>query len=234
MIRIICSKCKNAYLKNEGEKLVCPSCGVEHPISQENLLSAIQYYNEGKFSEANDCLMKYIVKNGADPCAIFYKGLCDGFNFDEDTTSLEDVYTKLAEALSDIPDDMFVQYLALANDETEKLEKLIAEKHIRLFESADAEKIKNEVSILIRIQDGARKFREKLTEFAEAYNERAEEKILVNFSKCFLVEPELATEVGVLKFQRIAESIGSHTVFTGILSTDIKNHNIHKYYPCLK
>ena len=75
MIRIICSKCKNAYLKNEGEKLVCPSCGVEHPISQENLLCAVQYYNEGDFSEANDCLMKHIVKNGADAQAIFYKAL---------------------------------------------------------------------------------------------------------------------------------------------------------------
>lgn len=231
MIRIICSKCKNAYLKNEGENFVCPSCGVEHPISQENLLCAVQYYNEGNFSEANDCLMKHIVKNGADPCAIFYKALCDGFNFDEDTTSLQDVYTKMAEALSDIPDDLFVQYLALANDETEKLEKLIAEKHIRLFEGADAEKIKNEVSILISLQDNARKFREKLTEFADAYNERAEEKIIVNFSKCFFVEPALATEVGVLKFQRIAESISSHTVFTGILSTDIKNLEI--YYRCI-
>ena len=231
MIRIICSKCKNAYLKNEGEKFVCPSCGVEHPISQENLLCAVQYYNEGNFSEANNCLMKHIVKNGADPCAIFYKALCDGFNFDEDTTSLEDVYTKMAEALSDISDDLFVQYLALANDETEKLEKLIAEKHIRLFEGADAEKIKNEVSILISLQDNARKFREKLTEFADAYNERAEEKIIVNFSKCFFVEPALATEVGVLKFQRIAESISSHTVFTGILSTDIKNLEI--YYRCI-
>ncbi len=231
MIRIICSKCKNAYLKNEGEKFICPSCGVEIPASQENLLSAVQYYNEGDFSAANDCLMKHIVKNGADPCAIFYKALCDGFNFDEDTTSLEDVYTKMAEALSDIPDDLFVQYLALANDETEKLEKLIAEKHIRLFEGADAEKIKNEVSILISIQDNARKFREKLTEFADAYNERSTEKISVNFSKGFLVEPALATEVGVLKFNRIAESISSHTVFTGILSTDIKNLEI--YYRCI-
>ncbi len=231
MIRIICSKCKNAYLKNEGEKFICPSCGVEIPASQENLLSAVQYYNEGDFSAANDCLMKHIVKNGADPCAIFYKALCDGFNFDEDTTSLDDVYTKMAEALSDIPDDLFVQYLALANDETEKLEKLIAEKHIRLFEGADAEKIKNEVSILISIQDNARKFREKLTEFADAYNERSTEKISVNFSKGFLVEPALATEVGVLKFNRIAESISSHTVFTGILSTDIKNLEI--YYRCI-
>lgn len=231
MIRIICAKCKNAYLKNEGETLVCPSCGVEFPVSQENLLSAVQYYNEGDFSAANDCLMKHIVKNGADPCAIFYKALCDGFNFDEDTTSLEDVYAKMSEALSEISDDLFVEYLALANDETEKLEKLIAEKHIRLFEGADAEKIKNEVSILISLQDNARKFREKLTEFSDAYNERSEEKIIVNFSKCFFVDPALATEVGALKFNRIAESISSHTVFTGILSTDIKNLEI--YYRCI-
>lgn len=231
MIRIICSKCKNAYLKIESEKLICPSCGVEFPISQKNLFAAIQYYNEENFSEANDCLMKHIVKNGADPCAIFYKALCDGFNIDEDTTSLEEVYTKLTEALSDISDESFIQYLALANDEAEKLEKLIAEKHIRLFEGADAEKIKNEVSILISIQDNARKFRKELTELADAYNERSAEKISVNFSKGFLVEPALATEVGILKFERIAESISSHTVFTGILSTDIKNLEI--YYRCI-
>lgn len=231
MIRIICSKCKNAYLRKDGENFVCPSCGVEIPSSQENFLSAVQYYNEGDFSAANDCLMKHIVKNGADPCAIFYKALCDGFNFDEDTTSFEDVYSKIAESLADIPDELFIEYLALANDECSKLEKLMAEKHIRLFEGADAEKIKNEVSVLISIQNDARKFREKLTEFADAYNERATEKISVNFSKCFLIEPELATEVGVLKFQRIADSISSHTVFTGILSTDIKNLEI--YYRCI-
>lgn len=231
MIRIICSKCKNAYLKNEGEKLVCPSCEAEFPIAEENLLSGIQYYNEGDFAAANNCLMKHIVKNGADPRAIFYKALCDGFNFDEDTTSIDGVYEKLAEALSDITDNSFIQYLALANDEAAKLENLIAEKHIRLFEGADAEKIKNEVSVLIKLQDSAREFRKSLTELADKYNEQAEEKIGFNFSKCFLVKPDLATEVGALKFDRIAESISTHTVFTGILSTDIKNLEI--YYRCI-
>ena len=231
MIRIICSKCKNAYLKNEGEKLVCPSCEAEFPVAEENLLSGIQYYNEGDFAAANDCLMKYIVKNGADPRAIFYKALCDGFNFDEDTTSIDGVYEKLTEALSDINDNAFIQYLALANDEAAKLENLIAEKHIRLFEGADAEKIKNEVSVLIKLQDSAREFRKTLTELADKYNEQAEEKLGVNFSKCFLVKPDLATEVGALKFDRIAESISTHTVFTGILSTDIKNLEI--YYRCI-
>ena len=231
MIRIICPKCKNAYLKNEEETLVCPSCEAEFPIADENLYSGIQYYNEGDFSAANDCLMKHIVKNGADPRAIFYKALCDGFNFDEDTTSLDGIYEKIKEALSDITDNNFIQYLALANDETAKLETLIAENHIRLFEGADAEKIKNEVSVLIKLQESAREFRKSLTEFADNYNEQAEEKIGVNFSNCYLVKPALATEVGALKFDRIAESISTHTVFTGILSTDIKNLEI--YYRCI-
>ncbi len=231
MIRIICSKCKNAYLKKEDGKLICPSCEEVFSESEENFLLGVQYYNEGDFSQANDCLMKYIVKNGAEPEAIFYKALCDGYSFDEDTLSLKDVYTKLLESLSDISDDLFISYLALANDEAEKLEKLITDNHIRQFETADAEKIKKEVTTIINFQNEAKDFRNKLTELADAYNERSVSKISVKFSSCCLVQPEIASEVGSLKFDRVKESIASHTVFTGILSTDIKNLEI--YYRCI-
>lgn len=232
MIRIICTNCKNAYLQKESENLVCPSCKTEFPASQENLLSGAQFYNEGDYSQANDCLMKYIVQNGAEPQAIFYKALCDGFGFDEDTVSLKDTYEKLIQSISDMEIDLLPQYLALANDEAEKLEKALAEKHIRLFEEADAEKIKKEVTTIIGIQNDAKAFRTSLSEFVDKYNENsASTQINANFSKCFLVEPEIATEVGILKFNRITENIASHTVFTGILSTDIKNLEI--YYRCI-
>lgn len=231
MIRIICAKCKNAYLKKEDDNLICPSCEAVFPESMENLLLGAQYYNEGDLSQANDCLMKYIVKNGADPEAMFYKALCDGFAFDEDTVSLNDVYTKILESLSEIPDDLFIRYLALANDEAEKLEKLIAESHIKQFEIADSEKIKKEVATIINFQNEAKEFRAKLTELTTAYNERVTEKISVKFSTCYLVQPEIASEVGTLKFEKVKESIEAHTVFTGILSTDIKNLEI--YYRCI-
>lgn len=231
MIRIICSKCKNAYLKKEDDNLICPSCEAVFPESTENLLLGAQYYNEGDFSQANDCLMKYIVKNGADPEAMFYKALCDGFAFDEDTVSLNDVYTKILESLSEVSDDLFIRYLALANDEAEKLEKLIAESHIKQFETADSEKIKKEVATIINFRNEAKEFRAKLTELTDAYNERATEKISVKFSTCYLVQPETASEVGALKFEKVKESIEAHTVFTGILSTDIKNLEI--YYRCI-
>ncbi len=231
MIRIICAKCKNAYLKKEDDNLICPSCEAVFPESTENLLLGAQYYNEGDFSQANDCLMKYIVKNGADPQAMFYKALCDGFAFDEDTVSLNDVYTKILDSLSEISDDLFIRYLALANDEAEKLEKLIAESHIKQFETADSEKIKKEVATIINFQNEAKEFRAKLTELTNAYNERATDKISVKFSTCYLVQPETASQVGTLKFDKVKESIEAHTVFTGILSTDIKNLEI--YYRCI-
>ena len=231
MIRIICAKCKNAYLKKEDDNLICPSCEAVFPEATENLLLGAQYYNEGDFSQANDCLMKYIVKNGADPQAMFYKALCDGFAFDEDSVSLNDVYTKILESLSEISDDLFIRYLALANDEAEKLEKLIAESHIKQFENADSEKIKKEVATIINFQNEAKEFRAKLTVLTDAYNERATEKISVKFSTCYLVQPETASEVGTLKFDKVKESIEAHTVFTGILSTDIKNLEI--YYRCI-
>ena len=75
MIRIICTKCKNAYLQKNNEALVCPGCNEVFPESEENLLLGMQYYNENNLSEADNCLMKYIVKNGAEPRAIFYKVL---------------------------------------------------------------------------------------------------------------------------------------------------------------
>ena len=232
MIRIICTKCKNAYLQKETGSLVCPSCKAEFPASQENFLSGAQFYNEGDFSQANDCLMKYIVQNGAEPQAIFYKALCDGFDFDEDTVSLKDTYEKLVQSLSDMEIDLLPQYLTLANNESEKLEKALVEKHIRLFEEADAEKIKKEVTAIINIQNDAKAFRTAISEFVEKYNENsASTQINANFSKCFFVKPELATEIGNLKFNRITENIASHTVFTGILSTDIKNLEI--YYRCI-
>ncbi len=231
MIRIICTKCKNAYLQKNGEELVCPNCNELFPESEENLLSGIQYYNEDNLSEADNCLMKYIVKNGAESRAIFYKALCDGFDFDEDTSSLANVYSKIIHALSEMEADTFIHYLALANDEVEKLEKLVAEAHIKLFETADAEKIKKEVSAIIKLRDEAKAFREQLTKLADEYNENATDKISVNFSTCALVQPELALEVGQRKFDKIAENIASHTVFTGILSTDIKNLEI--YYRCI-
>lgn len=231
MIRIICSECKNAYLKKEDGNLTCPSCRAVFPEDAENLLLGAQYYGEGDFSQANDYLMKYIVKNGADPRAMFYKALCDGFSFDEDTASLNGMYEKILDALSEIPDGEFVRYLALANDESEKLEKLIGQTHVKQFENADSEKIKKEVSTIINFQNSAKDFRAKLTDLAHAYNERSAEQLSVKFSSCYLVQPETAAEIGTLKFEKVKESIESHTVFTGILSNEIKNLEI--YYRCI-
>lgn len=231
MIRIICAKCKNAYLQKEDDTLKCPSCEAVFPVADENLLLGAQYYNEGEYDKCDDCLMKYIVKTGAEPTAIFYKALCDGFRYNESTTSINDIYEKLTQSLAELPEEAFPYFLGLANDECAKLEQLIADMHVRQFVEADAEAIKKLVSIIINLQNNAKDFRAKLTELAEDYNSRATNKISVLFSKCFLVNPEIATEVGALKFDRIGESIASHTVFTGILSTDIKNLEI--YYRCI-
>ncbi len=231
MIRIICAKCKNAYLQKEDGSLKCPSCEAVFPEADENLLLGAQYYNEGEYDKCDDCLMKYIVKTGAEPTAIFYKALCDGFRYNESTTSIDDVYEKLTQSLSELPEESFPFFLGLANDECARLEQLIADMHIRKFVDADAEAIKKLVSIIINLQNNAKDFRAKLTELADDYNNRATNKISVLFSKCFLVNPEIATEVGALKFDKIGESIASHTVFTGILSTDIKNLEI--YYRCI-
>ena len=231
MIRIICPKCKDAYLESKDNSLTCPACESSFDADMENLFLGAQYYNECDYDKANDCLMKYIVKNGADAQAIFYKALCDGFCYDEDTISLTETYDKLLASLKEIPEELFPKYLALANDEAEKLEKAVAQSHIYLFVDADAEKIKKEVTTIINLQNEAKTFRVRLNALTNDYNEKATAKLSVRFSECFLVEPEIATQVGDLKFQKITENVASHTVFTGILSTDIKNLEI--YYRCI-
>lgn len=231
MLRIICPECKNAYLQNKGDKFICSSCGKTVSGEEENFLSGVQYYNEGNLTEAGNCLMKYIVKNGAQPHAIFYKALCDGFDFDEDITSLNAVYEKMAESLADVSDEVFPVYVALANDEAEKLEKALVENHVRLFADADSEKIKKQVATILGIQKEATEFREKLTELVAQFNERSSIQLSAKFSDCYFVESEIATEVGNIKYQKICENIASHTVFTGILSNDIKNLEI--YYRCI-
>ncbi len=231
MIRIICPKCKDAYLESKDNALTCPACESSFDADMENLFLGAQYYNECDYNKANDCLMKYIVKNGADAQAIFYKALCDGFCYDEDTISLTETYDKLLASLKEIPEELFPKYLALANDEAEKLEKAVAQSHIHLFVDADAEKIKKEVTTIINLQNEAKTFRVRLNALTNDYNEKATAKLSVRFSECFLVEPEIATQVGDLKFRKITENVASHTVFTGILSTDIKNLEI--YYRCI-
>ena len=217
MIRIICPECKNAYLQKADADFTCPGCNAQFPEGEENFLSGAQYYHEGDYAAASDCLMKYIVKNGAEPRAIFYKALCDAQKFDEDTASLKDLYVKVLESLMEISDDDFVRYLAMANDEVLKVERALTQIHLELFADADAEKIKKEVSAIIRLQDEAKIYRNKLNEFASSYNEKATNKISVRFSTCYFVDPAVATEIGIVKFNKIVDSINSHTVFTGIL-----------------
>ncbi len=231
MIRIVCTKCKNAYLQNKDDSLVCPSCEAVFSSNEENLLLGVQYYNEGNFNEADNCLMKYIVKNGAEPKAIIYKALCDGYSFDEDTVSLKDTYEKILEALGDIPDDELPEFIAIANDEAKKLEIALTEAHIRLFADADAEKIKKQVATVLDIQKEARAFRSSLIDVVNDFNGRNTIQLSVKFSDCFFVSGDIATEVGDIKYQKICDNIAAHTVFTGILSNDIKNLEI--YYRCI-
>ena len=231
MIRIVCTKCKNAYLQNKDDSLVCPSCEAVFSSNEENLLLGVQYYNEGNFNEADNCLMKYIVKNGAEPKAIIYKALCDGYSFDEDTLSLKDTYEKILEALGDIPDDELPAFIAIANDEAKKLEIALTEAHIRLFADADAEKIKKQVATVLDIQKEARAFRSSLIDVVNDFNGRNTIQLSVKFSDCFFVSGDIATEVGDIKYQKICDNIAAHTVFTGILSNDIKNLEI--YYRCI-
>ena len=231
MIRIVCTKCKNAYLQNKDDSLVCPSCEAVFSTDEENLLLGVQYYNEGNFSEADNCLMKYIVKNGAEPKAIIYKALCDGYSFDEDTVSLKDTYSKILEALGDISDDELPAFIAIANDEAKKLEVALTDSHIRLFADADAEKIKKQVATVLDIQKEARAFRSALTDIVNDFNSRNAIQLSVKFSDCFFVSSDIATEVGDIKYKKICDNIAAHTVFTGILSNDIKNLEI--YYRCI-
>lgn len=231
MIRIICTECKNAYLRNKDGEFICPSCEATFREECENLLLGIQYYNEGNYGEAGNCLMKYIVKNGADPLAVIYKALCDAKDFDEDTDSLEDTYKKIIDSFVDVSDEDFPKFIAISNDLIQETEKALAESHVRLFADADAEKIKKEVAAILNIQDKATAFRGNLSEFVTQYNERSSKKISVKFSDCFYVEKEIAEQVGDIKFKKICENIASHTVFTGILTNDIKNLEI--YYRCI-
>ena len=231
MIRIICTECKNAYLQNKEENLVCPSCGVTYTKDKETLLLGVQYYNEGDFAEADNCFMKHIVQNSLEPLSIFYKALCDARGFDEDTVSLRDTYKKIIDVFDDVSDEDFPQFIALANDETEKIERLLCESHIRLFADADAEKIKKQVEIILNIQNEAKAFRAALTILVEKFNERSHRKISAKFSECFFVEGAIAAEVGEIKYNKICDNVASHTVFTGILTNDIKNLEI--YYRCI-
>ena len=97
MEKIICEKCKNAYLQKNEEGYFCSSCGMFYPNNEENLLLGIHYYKEGRLQESSDCLMKAIVNDGSNYKALLYKALGDGFNLDEDSVSLEDVYEKILE-----------------------------------------------------------------------------------------------------------------------------------------
>lgn len=231
MIRIICTECKNAYLQNKDGNLVCPSCGATYEKEKENLLLGVQYYNEENYTEADNCFMKHIVKNSLEPLSIFYKSLCDARNFDEDTVSLQDTYKKIINAFDDVSDEDFPKFIALANDETEKIEKLLSESHIRLFADADAEKIKKQVEIILNIQNEAKTFRTALAALVADFNQRSPRKISAKFSDCFFVESAIAAEVGDIKYHKICDNVASHTVFTGILTNDIKNLEI--YYRCI-
>ena len=212
MVRIICTECKNAYLRNKDGEFICPSCEATFKEECENLLLGIQYYNEGNYGEADNCLMKYIVKNGAEPLAVIYKALCDAKDFDEDTVSLEDTYKKIIDSFADVSDEDFPKLIAISNDLIQETEKALAENHVRLFADSDAEKIKKEVAAILNIQDKATAFRTELNELVTQFNERSSSRISVKFSDCFYVEKEIAEEVGDIKFQKICENIGEITV----------------------
>lgn len=231
MEKIICEKCKNAYLQKNEEGYFCSSCGMFHPMSEENLLLGIHYYKEGSLKESADYLMKAIVNDGSNYKPLLYKALGDGFSFDEDTTSISSVYEQIIFAGELVPDSDFPKFLEIANDETEKLERAFAEIHINAFEAADAEKIKSVVSLILKIQEEAKSFRSKLADLADAYNKRNGNVLVYNLSKCFFVTPEKANEIGHKKLNKIKSDIASHTVFTGILTTDIRNLEI--YYRCI-
>ncbi len=231
MEKIICEKCKNAYLQKTEEGYFCSSCGMFYSKAEENLLLGIHYYKEGKLQESADYLMKAIVNDGSNHTALLYKALGDGFNLDEDSSSLEDVYEQIVFACELVPDSDFPKFLEIANDEAEKLELALAKIHVNAFEAADAEKIKSIVTVILKIQEEAKKFRNKLADFADAYNKRNGNTMVYNLSKCFLVTPEIADEIGEKKLNKIKSDIASHTVFTGILTTDIRNLEI--YYRCI-
>lgn len=231
MEKILCEKCKNAYLQKNEDGYFCSSCGMFHPKAEENLLLGIHCYKEGRLEESSDYLMKAIVSDGSNHKALLYKALGDGFKFDEDSTSLKDIYEKIIFAIELVPDSDFPVILEIANDEMERLELELAKIHINAFEAADAEKIKSLVSLILKIQEEAINFRKTLADFADKYNERNNNSLVFNPSKCYLVSPEHANEIGAKKLDKIKSDVASHTVFTGILTTDIRNLEI--YYRCI-
>ena len=84
---------------------------------------------------------------------------------------------------------------------------------------------------MLDIQKEARAFRSSLIDVVNDFNGRNTIQLSVKFSDCFFVSGDIAAEVGNIKYQKICDNIAAHTVFTGILSNDIKNLEI--YYRCI-
>lgn len=231
MTQILCNKCKNAVLLETDEGFVCPSCNATFSKDEENLLLGIQFYNNGDLTSCEDALMKALVKDGRSPFALVYKALCDASHFDEDTLSFSDTYERLKSAFSSADDKDIPELISVCDGEMKKYESALTAIHIKAFKDADAEGIKKEVEFILRLRDEALAFRAELTHAAEDFNLRNTSRLTLNLSKCFYVSYELSNETGDEKLAKIKEDIASHTVFTGILSNDIKNLEI--YYRCI-
>lgn len=231
MTQILCNKCKNAVLSESDEGFVCPSCNAHFSKDEENLLLGIQFYNNGDLDSCEDALMKALVKNSRSAEALVYKALCDAARFDEDALSFGDTYEKLLSAVSSADDSAVPELISLCDGEMKKYESRLTALHVKAFKDADAEGIKKEVEFILRLRDEALSFRAELTHIAEDFNLRNTSRLTLNLSKCFYVSYELANETGDEKLSKIKEDIASHTVFTGILSNDIKNLEI--YYRCI-
>ena len=231
MTQILCNKCKNAVLSESDEGFVCPSCNAHFSKDEENLLLGIQFYNNGDLDSCEDALMKALVKDSRSAEALVYKALCDAARFDEDAPSFGDTYEKLLSAVSSADDSAVPELISLCDGEMKKYESRLTALHVKAFKDADAEGIKKEVEFILRLRDEALSFRAELTHIAEDFNLRNTSRLTLNLSKCFYVSYELANETGDEKLSKIKEDIASHTVFTGILSNDIKNLEI--YYRCI-
>lgn len=231
MTQILCNKCKNAVLSESDEGFVCPSCNAHFSKDEENLLLGIQFYNNGDLDLCEDALMKALVKNSRSGEALVYKALCDAARFDEDARSFGDTYEKLLSAVSSADDSAVPELISVCDGEMKKYELRLTALHVKAFKDADAEGTKKEVEFILRLRDEALSFRAELTHIAEDFNLRNTSRLTLNLSKCFYVSYELANETGDEKLSKIKEDIASHTVFTGILSNDIKNLEI--YYRCI-
>lgn len=231
MTQILCNKCKNAVLSESDEGFVCPSCNAHFSKDEGNLLLGIQFYNNGDLDSCEDALMKALVKNSRSGEALVYKALCDAARFDEDARSFGDTYEKLLSAVSSADDSAVPELISVCDGEMKKYESRLTALHVKAFKDADAEGIKKEVEFILRLRDEALSFRTELTHIAEDFNLRNTSRLTLNLSKCFYVSYELANETGDEKLSKIKEDIASHTVFTGILSNDIKNLEI--YYRCI-